>query len=323
MIKENPIHGPIDAVVLWVDGADDNHKLKMLPFLKDRESVKTKNFRTRYDQVDEVSYCVDSILKFASFVRNIFIVTDQQTPAFLKAKTNDKKYEKVKIIDHVAIFENDETYLPTFNCRSIETKLYKIPNLSEHFIYFNDDSFLLKETKPSDFFMNGLPILRGKWLRLDEDVFYKRWKNKKKKKRAGHKKAQQKAAKIVGLNRYFKFHHTPYPLRKSTFEDFFSSNRAIEIENIKHRFRHSNQFTPQGLANHIEIKNRTCIQKNDYQLCYIQSYKKPIFWYQFKLLSALKNPTKLFLCMQSLDQCPANKLRVLMNFLKVMLNRNL
>jgi len=33
-------------------------------------------------------------------------------------------------------------YLPTFSSPSIESQIYKIKNLSEYFIYFNDDVFL-------------------------------------------------------------------------------------------------------------------------------------------------------------------------------------
>ena len=38
--------------------------------------------------------------------------------------------------------------------------------------------FLINKTNPSDFFINGFPVLRGKWLKFDEDLFYKKLKNK-------------------------------------------------------------------------------------------------------------------------------------------------
>ena len=85
-----------------------------------------------------------------------------------------EKYSKVKIIDHKVIFKGFEEFLPVFNSNSIETMVYKIPDLSEHFIYFNDDLFLIKETKPSDFFRDGNPVLRGKWSRFDADLVYKK-----------------------------------------------------------------------------------------------------------------------------------------------------
>jgi hypothetical protein len=308
----------IDAVISWVDGTDEQHILKILNYVEDKSEINSKAFRTRFDQVEEIKFTVDSILKYAPFIRNIFIVTDNQIPSFLNTEIAKQQYPNVIIIDHKVIFRDFEQFLPTFNCRPIETQLYKIPNLAEHFIYFNDDMFLVNYTKPSDFFQNGFPVLRGEWLKFDKDLFYKKIKNKffknKLIQKAGHKIAQQRGATIVGFTNYYKFHHTPYPLRKSTFEFFFSLNKNIEFENVRYKFRNSNQFTPQGLANHIEIKNGTCVLKNNYQMVYIQSYKKPLSWYKLHLKLA-NNKNILFLCLQSLDQCPQNKLKYILQWL--------
>lgn len=307
---------PIDAVITWVDGGDENHQKKMLPYLIDKNSLNNKKFRTRYGQIEEIKFTVDSILKFAKFIENIYIVTDNQIPSFLKNENISKKYKKVKIINHDVIFKEKESFLPVFNCRPIETRLYTIPNLSEHFIYFNDDMFLIKETNPSDFFIDKKPVLRGEWKSFNDDIFYKKlFSTKKKKIKAGHKKAQEKGSKIIGFKKYYKFHHTPYPLRKSTFKTFFKLNPEIEDLNIKYRFRHFEQYTPQSLVNHIEIKNKACILKDDYQLLYIQNYKKPFFWIKYRLKNSL-NSNKLFLCMQSLDQCPQKKLSYIKDWIQ-------
>lgn len=310
MTKEHINHIEIDAVILWVDGNDENHKNKITPYLKGSQKAKSKKFRTRFDQVNEIKFTVDSILKFASYIRNIYIVTDEQIPDFLKQGDAKKTYKNVFIVDHKDIFKGFEQYLPTFNCRPIETCIHKIPDLAEHFIYLNDDFFIINQTKPEDFFLNGLPVLRGKWLHFDENIFYKKFKTTKK----GHKAIQQNAAKIVGFNKYYNFKHTPHPLRKSTFATFFKANNNVFIENIKHKFRNENQFTPQGLANHIEIKNNNCVLKDDLQLMYFRSYKKPLLWYKLKLRKEGKR--KLFLGMQSLDLCPAPILEYLLTWLK-------
>lgn len=304
----------IDAVIPWVDGNDKNHQLKMLPYLEDKSKIHSEKFRTRFDHVNEIEFAVNSIITFAPFIRNIFIVTDKQTPKFL---TNNKKISpKISIIDHQTIFSDYEKYLPTFNNRPIDTCIHRIPDLAEHFIYFNDDTFLIKKTKPEDFFIKGLPVLRGKWTKFDEDKFKSIFKIAK----AGHKTAQQLAAKKIGFKKYFRFRHTPHPMRKSTFDAYFKKNEDIFIENIKYRFRNSKQFTPQGLANHIEIKNKTCILKKELQLLYIRSYKKPLFWYRFKFNKA--NPNYLFLGLQSLDRCPPKILQFLINWLKNKITQN-
>jgi len=305
----------IDAVITWVDGKDELHQKKLFPFLEDKKVVETKSFRTKLDQHEEIKYTVNSILKYASFIRNIYIVTDEQVPLFLKNKKEDE-YLNVHIVDHFTIFKGDKDFLPVFNCRPIETKLYAIPNLSEHFVYFNDDMFLLKHVKESDFFLKGKPVIRGKWIRFADNIWYKRLFNSEaKKKKATHKKAQEKSAKILGFKKYFRFHHAPYPLRKSTFENFFKDHKGIEELNIEHKFRNVQQYTPQGLANHIEIRNKTCVLKNDYQLIHFRSYKKPLSWIKFKLNTLTKRKDKLFLNLQSLDQCPDHKRKFILAWL--------
>jgi len=305
---------PIDAVILWVDGNDKKHQAKILPYLKDKSIIQSKKFRTRFDQVNEIKFTIDSILKFATFIRNIYIITDEQTPDFLNQKNAEDHYKKVSIIDHKVIFSGYEEYLPTFNCRPIETCLYRIPDLAERFIYFNDDFFLIKETKPTDFFKDGLPILRGKWLKFDADIFHKKFKKMK----FGHKTAQQKAAQLAGFDNYYNFKHTPHPLRKSTFENYFKAHPEVFIDNIKYKFRDKSQFTPQGLANHIEIKNKTCVFKQDLQLIYFRSYKKPLLWYKFKL--NMKSRGKLFLGLQSLDLCAPKISNFILKWLEKRIN---
>lgn len=300
----------IDAVILWVNGNDDKHKIKVSNYVDNKSEISLTKFRTRFDQVNEIKFTIDSILKFAPYIENIHIITDEQTPEFLEKIDNNDYYKKVSIVDHKVIFKDFEQFLPTFNCRPIETCMHRIPGLAEHFVYFNDDFFLIKHTKPTDFFRNGLPVLRGKWLKFDKDIFYKKFK----KIRVGHKKAQQKAAKLVGLKKYYNFKHTPHPLRKSTFKTYFNNNPNIFIENIKYKFRNENQFTPQGLANHIEIKNKSCVLITDLELLYMRSYTKPLFWIKFIFL--LNGNKKRFLGLQSLDQCPSKTLKFLSKWIE-------
>jgi len=319
---------PIDVVILWVDGNDSLHREKMNPYLSNEQQLNDKNFRTRFDQVEEIEYAIKSILKFAPFARKIFLVTDNQIPNFLKNKKGNGAFEKVEIVDHTVIFKGFEAFLPTFNCLPIETMLTNIPDLSEHFIYFNDDLFLIKETKPSDFFINKNPILRGKWSRFNTKIWYKlvygkiiKLIGKKAKNETyGYKIGQQNIASKLGFKKYFKFDHTPAPLRKSTLENYFNENPEMRELNIKHKFRHPKQFTLQGLANHLEIQNKTCVLKNKYQLEYFGSYKKPLIWYKFHLFLSDRNKNRLFMCLQSLDLCPQQKLNFFFDWMNAKLN---
>ena len=306
----------VDAVITWVDGNDPIHKVKMENYTVDKTTLYKKSVRMRYDQVNEIEFAVKSILKYAKFVRYIFIVTDDQIPDFLKDKEKAKKeYPTVFIINHKTIFKGNEDYLPVFNSISIETLLFKIPGLSEYFVYFNDDFFIVKKLTLDDFFIDEKPVIRGSWSTFYDDIWHKKLKrlflkysNKKRNINYKHRKGLQKPAEFLNFDKYFFTEHTPSSIRKSTLENYFNNNISLLNSNIKYRFRSPNQFVMHSLANHLEIKNNSCFLKNDYQLVYFQNYKKPFWWIKNKLKRAEKDKNKLFLCMQSLDQCPENKL---------------
>jgi len=153
----------IDLVYLWVDGNDPKWLSKRNAFTENPEDNSESNCKGRYVNNDELKYSLRSAEKYAPWIRKIFIVTDNQIPDWL-----DVTNPKVKIIDHSEILP--EKCLPCFNSSVIEYFLYKIPDLSEHFLYANDDMFFGKDISP-DFFFNkdGFPIIRlirkpfGKW----------------------------------------------------------------------------------------------------------------------------------------------------------------
>ena len=296
---------PIDAVITWVDGSDEKHKEKIREYSQ-KTNQQQEDISFRYAQTNEIQFCVNSILKHANFVRNIFIVTDNQVPKFLVNESSDK-YKKVNVVDHTEIFGDKNSILPVFNSRSIETKIHNIPGLSEHFIYFNDDMIILRPVSKSDFFMDNLPVLRGKWKLFKENIFYKKLRIKRKGNQAGHVYAQEKSAKTLGFQKLFKFHHTPQPMRISTIKLFFSNHYGLEDYNSSFKFRSPEQFLMQGVANHLEIKNGSCHILNDYQMVHFRSYNKPNFWLRFKLNYFCNKKNKLFLNLQDLNLCPHSK----------------
>ena len=79
---------PIDAVITWVDGSDEKHKEKIREYIQ-KTNQQQENISFRYAQTNEIQFCVNSILKHANFVRNIFIVTDNQVPKFLVNESSD------------------------------------------------------------------------------------------------------------------------------------------------------------------------------------------------------------------------------------------
>ena len=144
----------IDLVYLWVDGNDPVWQAKhdaCIGMTRERSAV---NCEGRYADNDELKFSLRSIEKYAPWIHRIFIVTDNQTPAWLNTSN-----PKVRVVDHREIMP--EICLPCFNSALIEHFLYKIPGLSEHFIYANDDMFINKPVGPDAFFASdGLPIAR-------------------------------------------------------------------------------------------------------------------------------------------------------------------
>lgn len=69
--------------------------------------------------------------------------------------------EKISIIFHENFIPKES--LPLFNSEAIETYLNEIPNLSENFIYCNDDMYFGRVLNKSYFFLpDGKPIIRLK-----------------------------------------------------------------------------------------------------------------------------------------------------------------
>lgn len=144
----------IDLVYLWVDGNDPEWLAKHNACIGKTEEKSAVNCDGRYADNDELKYSLRSIEMYAPWIRKIFIVTDNQTPRWL-----DTTNPKIRIVDHKEILP--KICLPCFNSRVIEHCLYKIPGLSEHFLYANDDMFINKPVTPNDFFApDGLPIVR-------------------------------------------------------------------------------------------------------------------------------------------------------------------
>ena len=85
----------------------------------------------------------------------MFFITNGQLPSWINL--NASKLVWIKHQEYIPA-----EYLPTFSANPIELSLHRISELSEKFVYFNDDFFLLKPIQKSHFFKNGLPVLNPK-----------------------------------------------------------------------------------------------------------------------------------------------------------------
>jgi Stealth protein CR2, conserved region 2/Stealth protein CR1, conserved region 1 len=255
----------VDAVITWVDGSDPRHKAQRAYYLKNAQTPLHDNGTNPHRWVcsDELNYCLRSIGNNAPWIRRIWIVTDNQhpdmsaLPADLLAKTS--------IVDHREIFRGYDAALPTFNSLSIETMLWRIPGLSEHFLYFNDDVFLTAPVTPADFFAENGPVLRGKWVdysalaecgesRGDASLL--------------HQYNQINAAEIIGYSasHLFESAHVVHPMQYSVMAALFESYAAECERNASYRFRDTEQYLPQSLYNHacLASGDATILDTRDY-----------------------------------------------------------
>ncbi|MDR1696852.1 MAG: Stealth CR1 domain-containing protein [Rickettsiales bacterium] len=203
---------PIDLVYLWVDGNDPKWIAKKNNAMRaaGRPVIREAVANERFEQFDELKYSLRSAEKFAPWINHIFIVTDNQIPAWFK------KNPRVTIVDHTEIIP--KKYLPTFNSSCIELFLHKIPGLAEHFLFANDDFFFGRPVSP-DFFFNsdGNPIVIMQELKNPKRV-YKLGRDAIPK--AGNfPQARANAMKFAydrtGIKFNLRFRHAIEPMRKS------------------------------------------------------------------------------------------------------------
>jgi hypothetical protein len=153
MVSPDRVSFPIDVVYTWVDGGDPAWQERKARALRENgwvaavseQAANESRFATR----DELRYSLRALHAFAPWVRHVYLVTDDQVPAWL-----DLDHPRITVVPHRDVF-GDTGRLPTFNSQAIESRLHRIPGLAEHFLYLNDDVFLGRPVPPEMFFTPG------------------------------------------------------------------------------------------------------------------------------------------------------------------------
>lgn len=138
----------IDVIVTWVDGKDPAWLKERSKYTSSKESSSEKYFR----DWDTLRYLFRSFEYFMPWINKIHFVTYGHLPSWMNTAS-----EKLHIVKHSDFFEKTD-YLPVFNSSAIEANLHLIPNLSDKFIYFNDDMLVLKPLEIERYFVNGKPL---------------------------------------------------------------------------------------------------------------------------------------------------------------------
>ena len=134
----------IDFVILWVDGNDEKWLKEKNKYKKMEKNDITNNVN-RYRDWDLLKYWFRGVEKYAPWVNKIHFVTYGHLPQWL-----DTTNPKINIVKHEDFIPKE--YLPTFNSNVIQYYLHNIKDLTDKFVMFDDDMFILKEVKQNDFF---------------------------------------------------------------------------------------------------------------------------------------------------------------------------
>jgi len=134
-------------VVAWVDGNDTEWMRQFRLWSKETYGDKRN---LRYRDWGTLCFLFRAFEKYAAWVNKIHFVTWGHLPRWLNAC-----HPKLHIVNHRDFLRPE--HLPVFNSHAIEVNFHRIAGLSEKFVYFNDDTFILKNVCPERFFREGLP----------------------------------------------------------------------------------------------------------------------------------------------------------------------
>lgn len=137
----------IDFVIPWVDGGDPAWRKEKYQYMGIAEPDAGDE---RYRDMGILKYWFRAVEAYAPWVNQIHFITWGHLPEWLNTE-----HPKLHIVNHKDYIPAE--YLPTFSANPIELNLHRIPGLSEHFVYFNDDTLLNSIVEPDFFFQKGKP----------------------------------------------------------------------------------------------------------------------------------------------------------------------
>lgn len=135
----------IDLVLPWVNGSDPLWLAE-----KNKYDMGHEVSDVRYESWDNLQYIFRGIEKYMSWVHKVFFITWGHIPEWLNTS-----YEKLAVVRHDEYIPKE--FLPTFNSNVIEMNYFRIKELSENFILFNDDLFITQPIPEEYYFQNGVP----------------------------------------------------------------------------------------------------------------------------------------------------------------------
>lgn len=269
----------IDFVITWVDGNDLDWRKEKNKYDKNKKNDdKCDSRNIRYRDMECLKYWFRGVEKYAPWVNKIYFVTYGHIPEWLNIQN-----KKIVIVKHSDYMPKE--YLPTFNSNAIEANIHKIKGLSEQFVYFNDDMFIIKKVKKSDFFKSGIPCdsmslepismvsYNGfhKKICNDIEIINKYFSFRKSVKTNLFKYLSLKQGKnlfrTIPLLNYstflgFRNTHAPVSYLKATFEEVYNCEKEIINKTMSFKFRNNAESVNHWLYQYWQFAKGNFIQRN-------------------------------------------------------------
>lgn len=310
---EKNVEKKTDIVVLWVDGSDpawQEQKIKYEAIEKGEKSNLSADARAqRYRDFGLMPYWFRGIEQNLSWIHKVYFVTWGHIPQWLNTS-----HEKLQVVRHDEIVPKE--YLPLFNSNAIEIFVKNIPNLSEQFLYFNDDWFFMQKANPSRFYKKGLPkdmlAFQPTVANESDDIMpYIVLNNAMS--LAHHFKKREEIKKHPGVYfhlgypplyffynllemafpRYTAFYtvHGPSPMLKSVHEEVWEKEKAALERTASHRFRSKEDVSQCLFREWAKLSGRFVPYNSHKDLAYFNLGER-----DEKLYDEIRKKKHLFLC---------------------------
>lgn len=134
-----------DVVYTWVNGSDQEYAQILDAHANIKKDTNPERFR---DAFQMLRYSLRSLETYFNDFNKVYILTARpQVPEWL-----DLNNDRIELVHHDQVIPGK--YLPTFNSNVIESFLHRIPDLSEDFIYMNDDFLFGAPVSLTSFYKN-------------------------------------------------------------------------------------------------------------------------------------------------------------------------
>lgn len=230
----------IDAVYLWVDGSDPQWIAKKSRLQGDGPQDHG-SAPSRFMSRNELYFSLRSLVQHAPWVNRIWVVTDEQTPEL------GELADRVTVIDHKDFIPSE--YLPTFNSHTITANLHRIPGLTEHFLYLNDDIFFGRNLHPGIWFDTlGRSVIR--YTRTLTPGFSAHGKDliqviRHNTVRLAHSRGLRVTTRSI--------QHGPHPMQKTIMEKLWKEFSVDFDTTCRNSFRSETDLVPEWIHNFAAI----------------------------------------------------------------------